>query len=303
MRHQLIWAGLASLVLAGCSSVDVWAPIDDRASASAIGTADGAAPVAKAPVHLVKEAPAVASGRVHQVVKGDTLYNISVRYGVNPRQLQSLNGIKDPTQLSLGTELMIPQGDQPALASGTEQLVQGQEVALQAGAAKTAAVQQQGASVERAKRPETPEQAAQRQIDAQQKMREAASRGEIEIMWPTKGDVIASFKETKAGIDIAGNKGDPIVAVLDGTVQYVGSNAEGYGNFVIIRHNIRLPGKGNVPLISVYGNTSRILVKTKESVRAGQQIAEMGDSQADQVKLRFELRQGRPLDPIPYLAK
>ena len=70
-----------------------------------------------------------------------------------------------------------------------------------------------------------------------------------------------------------------------------------------MRHNIRLPGKGTTPLITVYGNTSKVLVHINESVRAGQKIAEMGDSDANRVKLRFEIRQGRPLDPMLYLQK
>ena len=63
------------------------------------------------------------------------------------------------------------------------------------------------------------------------------------------------------------------------------------------------PGKGNTPLITVYGNTSKILVRVNERVRAGQQIAEMGKTDADRVKLRFEVRQGKPFDPIPYLSE
>ena len=116
--------------------------------------------------------------------------------------------------------------------------------------------------------------------------------------------MIADFAATgNLGIDIAGRKGDPVMAVLDGTVQYVGNNTEGYGQFVIVRHNIRLPGKGSTPLITVYGNTSKVLVRINESVRAGQKIAEMGDTDANRVKLRFEIRQGRPLDPMLYLQR
>lgn len=47
--------------------------------------------------------------------------------------------------------------------------------------------------------------------------------------------------------------------MLDGTVQYVGQNVKGYGQFVIVRHNVRLPGKSAMPLVTVYGNTSKIL--------------------------------------------
>ena len=64
---------------------------------------------------------------------------------------------------------------------------------------------------------------------------------------------------------------------------------------------MRLPGAGTTPLVTVYGNTSQILVKMGESVRQGQTIALMGNSDADRVKLRFEMRQGAPVNPANYL--
>ena len=85
-------------------------------------------------------------------------------------------------------------------------------------------------------------------------------------------------------------------------MHYVGNGAaKGYGNFVIVKHNVRLPGAGTTPLVTVYGNASQILVKMGESVRQGQTIALMGNSDADRVKLRFEMRQGAPVDPAKYL--
>ena len=255
---------------------------------------DSSGVVEVAPRHLATDTTPVDSGRVHVVSAGDTLYNIGVRYGVNPRELQKLNGITDPTMLSIGQELRIPSGTQ----SQSEETV-------------PAATSESGVTtptdsapvVEEAVRPATAEEVARKKIAEQEAIRKAAAQGDIHFMWPARGDVISTFKENKMGIDIAGAMGDPVYVVLDGTVQYVGSNAPGYGKFLIVRHNIRLPGKGNTPLITVYGNTSKILVRVNERVRAGQQIAEMGKTDADRVKLRFEVRQGKPFDPIPYLSE
>jgi lipoprotein NlpD len=306
-----VWIALASVVtiLSGCSSVSTMAPIEDRTGTYNEATKPAKAesyPIEPAEVakgtteHLAVEKAPVDSGRVHVVSAGDTLYNIGVRYGVNPRELQTLNAVKDPTALSIGQELRIP-------ATGTAAGEASSAIpSAEAGAASATATEsalQSAPTVEKATRPETAEEAGARKIAEQKAARDAAARGEIQFPWPAKGDVIATFKETKKGIDIAGAMGDPVYAVLDGTVQYVGGNAPGYGNFVIVRHNIRLPGKGNTPLITVYGNASKILVRVNESVRAGQQIAEMGNTDADRVKLRFEVRQGKPLDPIPYLSE
>jgi len=44
------------------------------------------------------------------------------------------------------------------------------------------------------------------------------------------------------------------------------------------------------------------LVKEGQSVSRGQKIAEMGNTDADQVKLHFEIRKlGKPVDPAKYL--
>ena len=306
MQLKTLAAAAALALLAGCTSVDLSAPTEDRSTPMAepsVPLIDGAQSV---PVpsevetpHLVAEPRAVSSGRTHTVVEGDTVYNISRRYGCNPRELMQLNGIADPTQLALGRTLDIPEerDDGRAVPAAAP-------VAAEGTVADGVVVNTQP-EVQVATRPETREQIAARQQAQEQAARDAAARGQIAIRWPIEGDVIADFEQTgRLGIDIDGGKGDPVMAVLDGTVQYVGNNAaDGYGQFVIVRHNIRLPGKATTPLVTVYGNASKILVRPGESVRAGQKIAEVGDSGTDRTKLRFEIRQGQPLDPMLYLVK
>ncbi len=304
-------AALCGLVfLAGCSSVDLMAPIEDRSTQSpesvapVYDTQAHSVPVPTEgtfqPQHLNEEPMPEASGRTHVVVQGDTIYNISMRYGVNPRELMLLNGVMDPTQLSLGRELQIPvsrdDGSQTTAPAAT--VTEGQTIT-----SEPAVVSEP--TVEVAKRPETPQQVAEREIAEQEQKREAAARGEIEIRWPVEGEVIADFNRTGTlGIDIAADKGEPVMAVLDGTVHYIGNNNDGYGQFVLVRHNIRLPGKPTAPVVTVYANLSKVLVRLNESVRAGQKIAEVGDSGTGVEKLRFELRQGgQPLDPMLYLRK
>lgn len=314
-----LWLSIcAALMVSGCSSIDLMAPIEDRSSefvprfentepastaeSVALGT-ESAAPS----VHLQKEREAEESGRIHVVAAGDTLYNIGVRYGVNPRAIQQLNGISNPSGLSIGQEIKIPTADEVKESVSSDE---GVSLAVPAAAApavvETKPADVAGATVEVAKRPETADEAAARKIQEQERLRAAAESGNMALVWPARGDIIATFKETKAGIDIAGVEGDPVVAVLDGTVHYVGNNnVPGYGNFVIIRHNFSLKGKTKrSSLMTVYANASKILVRKGESVRQGQIIAEMGNSDSQRVKLRFELRQdGKGIDPIQYLEK
>jgi lipoprotein NlpD len=117
----------------------------------------------------------------------------------------------------------------------------------------------------------------------------------IRFQWPAKGHTLAGFDETKnKGIDIAGKAGDPVFAAADGKVVYAGSGLRGYGNLIIIKHNNTY--------LTAYAHNQSLLAKEDQMVKRGQKIAEMGNSDADQVKLHFEVRrQGKPVDPIRYL--
>ncbi|HEX8614884.1 MAG TPA: peptidoglycan DD-metalloendopeptidase family protein [Telluria sp.] len=114
-------------------------------------------------------------------------------------------------------------------------------------------------------------------------------------MWPSDGKIVATFDEGKnKGIDIAGKAGQQVMAAGAGKVMYAGSGIRGYGNLVIVKHSNSL--------LSAYAHNRSIVVKEGQSVNKGQVIAEMGDSDADSVKLHFEIRQqGKPVDPSRFL--
>lgn len=125
-----------------------------------------------------------------------------------------------------------------------------------------------------------------------------ALNGEDDVVWswPTVGKVVAGFNESSnKGVDINGKLGQPVIASAAGKVIYSGSDLRGYGKLVIIKHN--------KTYLSVYAHNSQILVKEGQQVSKGQKISEMGNSDADQVKLHFEIRrQGKSVDPAKYLS-
>ncbi|MEO6929114.1 MAG: peptidoglycan DD-metalloendopeptidase family protein [Casimicrobiaceae bacterium] len=119
---------------------------------------------------------------------------------------------------------------------------------------------------------------------------------QLDWVWPAKGKIISAFSETAnlKGIDIAGSAGTPVLASAAGKVVYAGSGLRGYGKLVIIKHNDTY--------LSAYAHNREIVVKEGEVVARGQKIAEMGSSDADQVKLHFEIRRlGKPMDPTKFL--
>ena len=109
------------------------------------------------------------------------------------------------------------------------------------------------------------------------------------------GALLNGFDDNKnKGLDLGGKVGDAVLAAADGKVVYAGAGLRGYGNLVILKHNNTY--------LTAYAHNNVLLVKEDQSVRKGQKIAEMGSSDADRVKLHFEVRrQGKPVDPAKYL--
>ncbi len=116
----------------------------------------------------------------------------------------------------------------------------------------------------------------------------------VEWSWPAGGKLIAGFSDASKGMQFAGRMGDPVLATAAGEVVYVGTGIRGLGKLVVIRHNEKY--------LSVYGHNRDILVKEKQKVALGQKIAEVGNTDADQPKLHFEIRRfGKPVDPMQFL--
>ena len=120
---------------------------------------------------------------------------------------------------------------------------------------------------------------------------------DVPWIWPSSGKIVAPFSDAgNKGLDIAGKAGDPVIAAGDGKVVYAGAGLRGYGELVIIKHN--------GAFLSAYAHNRKILVKEGQQVSRGQKIAEMGNTDADSVKLHFEIRkQGKPVDPAQYLPR
>jgi len=123
---------------------------------------------------------------------------------------------------------------------------------------------------------------------------EVVAESGIRLSWPAKGKVSAEFSESNKGIDIAGKVGEPVLSASDGKVVYAGNSLRGYGNLIIVKYDNTY--------LTAYAHNSKLLVKEGDTVRKGQKIAEMGDTDTNAPKLHFELRvNGKPVNPMPYL--
>ena len=115
--------------------------------------------------------------------------------------------------------------------------------------------------------------------------------------WPASGKVVMTYSTSEGGnkgIDIAGSRGQPVYAAGAGKVVYVGNQLRGYGNLVMIKHN--------EDYITAYAHNDKLMVNNGQSVKIGQQIATMGSSDADSVRLHFQIRyRATAIDPLHYL--
>jgi len=288
---------VAALILAGCASSKQRAPVVERGGAAAKSTV--AAETARAKAQREKDwRPAV-----HVVQKGDTLYGIAFNYGFDYHELAELNGITDPNVISIGQQIrLFPGSVRPAPvmeSKPSEPAIKDQPklVKYAYSEAAVAEITKPEKADKPAPKPEKVEPKPKPEVKPVEDSAEVEPDADIEWSLPTQGKVIAGFSEAanRKGIDIAGKLGQPVNASAPGKVVYSGSGLRGYGKLVIIKHNNTF--------LSAYAHNDKVLVKEGQSVTRGQKIAEMGNTDADQVKLHFEVRRfGKPVDPAKYLS-
>ena len=261
---MIICAGLCA-----CSSPQRTAPISDR---STITSSSYEAPIDRNTVR-------------YTVKSGDTLSQISRRSGHSVAELAAWNQISDLNDLKVGQVIWVqaPTGE----TSGVQTSSVGTSSQVEVRSIDSGSKGSQTAPASSAK--STTQTTAAASVSGGVKEVDG-----INWSWPANGNIIASFAAGKnRGIDIAGTKGQKVLSAADGTVLHKGS-MNGYGNLVIIKHS------DNV--LSAYAHNDKILVQEKQQIKRGQQIAEMGSTDSDRVKLHFEIRyQGKPVDPVKYL--
>ncbi len=281
------------LVLAGCGSTPLnRAPVEDRSAAVKPAAAETAPAVKPAPGFENAGKPGY-----YTVKPGDTLIRIGLENGQSPRDIARWNTLENPNRIEVGQVLRIvppSSTDSAAVAVAkpvASSAVSSTPIAPAASAATSPAPANSAskpAAAGAAPAASAPAAAAPAAVVA-------GSDEDLGWIWPSKGPIVAEFDEVKnKGVDIGGAAGDAVLASADGKVVYAGEGLRGYGKLIILKHNNTF--------LTAYAHNQTLLVKEDQSVKKGQKIAEMGNSDADRVKLHFEVRrQGKPVDPTKYL--
>ncbi len=238
----------------------------------------------RAPVENRGVKSKTAAPPVYHVQRGDTLYSITWRYGLDYRTVASVNGIGSPYTIYPGQKLYLKK--KPASTSGRSP---GKPTPTKSTYPKSTTVPKAVAS--------SPVKKTHSSSSSSAGATQASSSNAkiSKWRWPTSGKVIRRFSSTvHKGIDISGKRGDAIYAVAAGRVVYAGTGIVGYGELLIVKHND--------VYLSAYGHNYRLLVDEGQQLKAGQKIAEKGSSGTDIVKLHFEIRKGgKPVDPQKLL--
>ena len=293
------------ITLAGCVSTPPRAPVIDRST--------GAVAVPTSPAKKTKEPdwrpPA------YTVQKGDTLYSIALEHGHDYKDIAVWNNIQAPYTIRIGQVLhlasaqaegttplkTIPNLEAKPLAPGevvrkTEpkalKQVYSEQALAQLSKENTKPVVAAVVKPEVAKAP-PPKAVAEPELA---KGNAAEDDDNVDWGWPASGKILANFNDNGSakGLDIGGTLGQPVAAAAAGKVVHIGSTLRGYGKLIIIKHN--------KSFFSVYAHNNQVLVREGQSVVKGQRVAEMGSSDAERVKLHFEIRHlGKPIDPLKYL--
>nr|WP_160222605.1 murein hydrolase activator NlpD [Haemophilus parainfluenzae] len=266
-------------------------------------------------------------GNTYKVNKGDTMFLIAYLTGMDVKDLASMNNMKEPYSLSVGQTLKISNCSTKTItttvpvkttASAAPAAPAEPEVTYTPGANGTqigsdgtvigpikSGVATGGASTPAFTNntPSTPVTTTA-QVETTNNTPVNANvvapvASNVAWQWPTQGNVIQGFSNSDGGnkgIDISGSRGQPVKAAASGRIVYAGNALRGYGNLIIIKHND--------DFLSAYAHNDKILVSDQQEVKAGQEIAKMGSTGTNAVKLHFEIRyKGKSVDPVRYLPR
>jgi len=278
MKYYLVFVVIFVLILSGCSTRQSPAPIVQ------INNAIG--------VYADSDKGSLTSSQ-YEVKPGETLYAIAWQAGIDFRRLARLNKIPEPYQIFPGQIISLEAEKIKVLTAAVDKTavnyVKTNKKDNEKNIVKTVANKK---AVSYGKK-----QQGQKQVKTVKK--DLFPSKVRKWRYPSEGNIIEQYSTKKngnKGLDFGGKAGDPIIAAADGKVVYSGSALRGYGNLVIVKHND--------DYLSAYAHNRSINVKEQDWVKAGQVIAEMGDSGTDSIKLHFEIRhRGRSVNPLKYLPK
>jgi lipoprotein NlpD len=245
---------------------------------------------------------------LYRVRAGDTLWAIAMRFEKDYKDLARINSLDDKFTIYADQALRLEEEGQPAAAkpeakpavapaaTAATATVTAKPPVKKPGATASSTAVKPAAVATTAVKPATAP-IAKTTPSVSSPVQAPPKSGSLKWGWPASGALLQRYSSEgvgSKGLDISGNRGDPVKAAADGVVVYAGEGLVGYGKLIIVRHSD--------DFISAYAHNDRLVAGEGQRVKLGQMIAELGSTGADRDKLHFEIRyKGKPIDPLTQL--
>ncbi len=266
----LLVSGLSGSLLSGCLNNAAYSSLDG-----------GSRPVSNTRPAVAPAVSNPSNTRIpgqYRVQRGDTLYSIAFRYGLDYKKLAHANNIGSNYTIYVGQTLALREASPPP--------------------SPTTVTRPQTAPPSAASSSQSVTKVNSQEADVKVSTASTSTVRNLSWDWPHNGKIVRTFSPNlseRKGVDLVGQIGDSVRAAARGTVVYAGNGLPGYGNLIILEHGDSL--------LSAYAFNQELLVAERDQVEKGQVIARMG-KQGDQPGLHFEIRrEGKPVDPMGYLPQ
>jgi lipoprotein NlpD len=235
------------------------------------------------------------SAGTYQVRRGDTLSSIGRQFGMSNQTLAQSNSLQAPYALHVGQVLNV----QSASAGDSQMVAATRPVTPQSTGPKPLATAPSGTTTPFIKQKTIAQPSSKEYAQIKEQKTDNKPQSRLSWHWPTQGRIVEGFsvaEQGNKGIDIAGQKGQPVYAASGGKVVYAGSALRGYGKLIILKHDD--------DYLSAYAHNDELRVREGDSVKGGAVIANMGSTDAPDVRLHFEIRyRGKSINPMSHLPK
>ena len=215
----------------------------------------------------------------HTIKPGDTVYSVARSYNRSVREVLQVNGINDPTEIRIGTNLVIPGQTGVAVAQSTHTVRKGDtyfNIARRYNLSlsellelnkRTATQVLRLNETLRVSHGSTPTAPATPTARTAVLTRVAATNATDK--WPHAGSR-KSVRGKFPAVVINANKGDVVRAVTSGRIVHVDSNVA-FGNVIFVQ--------STNGYIYIYGGNDEVLVNTGDLIGTGALIARVGAEQ------------------------
>ena len=232
----------------------------------------------------------------YKVSKGDTLYSIAWKFGLDFKALAKINNIDSNYIIHVGQTIVIksPNSYNSKLVNKKNPINKNDNLSANSDNKAVANMPVSTTKPEKRSNKSTVIQTPPKKSTNNKYVKTTRSK----VIWklPVKGAVIRKFNNENKGLDFKGQSGDAVYAAASGKVVYAGNGIIGYGNLIIIKHSPEY--------LSAYAHNSVILIAENKFIKAGEKIAEIGSTGTTKTMLHFEIRKdGTPVDPLKYLPK